>query len=92
MKDQILQLIIIFGSNAVTWFFTRRKYQEEVASQEILNLNSTFEFYKRIISDLEVRVTELNTKLNKMEEEIVSLRAENDELKRQRRVKKYENL
>lgn len=71
---------------------TRRKYAEEVASQEILNLNSTFEFYKKIISDLEVRVTELNQKIDKMEIEIVSLRAENEELKSQRRLKKYTNL
>jgi TolA-binding protein len=87
-KPYIFELIILLVSNGVTWFMTRRKYAEEVASQEILNLNSTFEFYKKIIGDLEVRVTELTQKMEKMEEEITSLRAENSELKRQRKLKR----
>jgi predicted RNase H-like nuclease (RuvC/YqgF family) len=88
-SSNIFEVIILFLTNGFTWFMTRRKYQEEVASQEILNLTSTFEFYKTIISDLQDRVSELNKKIDKMEEEMVTLRAENETLKK---LKKYENL
>jgi hypothetical protein len=83
MNTEILGIITIFVTNAVTWFFSKRKYQEEVASQEILNLNSTFNFYKTIISDLERRVADMQTRMLELEKVIAKLDGENKELKKQ---------
>lgn len=85
MTTEIMAIIAVVVSNATTWFFSKRKYQEEVASQEILNLNSTFNFYKTIIADLERRVGEMQTKMFEMEKIIVKLDTENKELKKQRK-------
>jgi hypothetical protein len=83
MNTEIFSIITIFATNAATWFFSKRKYQEEVASQEILNLNSTFNFYKTIISDLEKRVGDMQTRMVEMEKVIAKLDGENKELKKQ---------
>jgi chromosome segregation ATPase len=83
MNTEIFGIITIFVTNAATWFFSKRKYQEEVASQEILNLNSTFNFYKTIISDLEKRVGDMQTRMVELEKIIAKLDGENKELKKQ---------
>ena len=81
MKEQLIAIVTLILSNGVTWFFSRKKYKEEVQSQEILNLNSTFEFYKTIISDLERRVKDMSEKIDTLERIINKLEVENRELK-----------
>lgn len=38
-------------SSFITWFFTRRKYNTEVDSNEIKNLKDSLEFYEEIVRD-----------------------------------------
>lgn len=35
----------------ITWFFTRRKYNTEVDSNEIKNLKDSLDFYEKIVRD-----------------------------------------
>lgn len=44
-------VITTFVSGFVSWFFTRRKYNTEVNSNEIANLKESLEFYKNIVED-----------------------------------------
>jgi peptidoglycan hydrolase CwlO-like protein len=86
------EVITFFGlilTNIATWFFSRKKLREEVKSQEITNLESTFNFYKTIIGDLENRVDKLQEKLDNMETQIRHLEEENLNLRLQ--LKKYKN-
>lgn len=38
-------------SSFITWFFTRRKYNTEVDSNEIKNLKDSLDFYEEIVRD-----------------------------------------
>lgn len=44
-------LITTIVSGWVSWFFTRRKYNTEVDSDEIENLKKSLEFYENIVKD-----------------------------------------
>lgn len=44
-------LITTIVSGWVSWFFTRRKYNTEVDSDEIENLKKSLEFYESIVKD-----------------------------------------
>ena len=91
MSTEILiALIGIFStiiSGAVSWFFTRRKYNVEVRAGKISNKNSELDFYQRLADDNKLRLEqllkenadlrELNSKLdsrcNRLEERINEL-------------------
>jgi len=79
---ELLTFLGLILSNVVTWFFARKKLHQETKSVEITNLESTFAFYKTIISDLEERVNKLQIKLDQMEEDIHRLEEENLQLKK----------
>jgi hypothetical protein len=44
-------VVTTFISGFVSWFFTRRKYNTEVNSNEIANLKESLDFYKKIVED-----------------------------------------
>jgi peptidoglycan hydrolase CwlO-like protein len=89
VSSELLTFLGLILSNLVTWFFTRKKLKEETKSVEITNLESTFNFYKTIIGDLENRVDKLQEKLDNMENQIRHLEEENLNLKFE--LKKYKN-
>lgn len=43
--------ITTFVGSFVSWFFTRKKYNTEVNSNEIANLKESLDFYKNIVED-----------------------------------------
>ena len=64
-----------------SWFFARKKYNSEVDSQLIKNMNESLEFYKKLSDDNKGRLEEVlkrNDELEKrderLEEEIRQLR------------------
>ena len=44
-------IITTFASGWFSWFFARRKYNSEVDSNEIANLQKSLEFYEDIVRD-----------------------------------------
>lgn len=69
----LIGLLCTIISSAVTFFFTRRKYNAEVNSQQIDNINSSFDVYKKM--------TEETFELQN--EKIQQLQVENSELRKQ---------
>lgn len=60
-------------SSIVTFILTRRKYNTEVDSQQIKNMDESFEIYKKV----------MNESLNTQNEKIALLQRENDSLRKQ---------
>jgi peptidoglycan hydrolase CwlO-like protein len=89
VSTELITFLGLILSNVATWFFARKKLNEETKSVEITNLESTFAFYKTIIGDLEDRVDKLQEKLDLMDEQIQRLEEENLNLKIE--LKKYKN-
>ena len=72
----ILALVGLFctaASSILTFILTRRKYNSEVGSQEIKNIDSSFEVYKKV----------MNESLKAQDMKIAVLEKENDSLRQQ---------
>ena len=71
-------------SGLVTFFFTRRKYNTEVDSQQIKNMGDSFDTYKRMMqSNLEAQKESLEMVIMTQNQKIDMLQKENDSLKAQ---------
>jgi uncharacterized protein YukE len=71
VTTSIVGLFCTLVSSGATFFLTRRKYNSEVKSQEIVNVMNAFEGYKKITEEA----------LKKQADEIAKLKAEIDRLK-----------
>lgn len=70
----IIALLSAVGiSNVITFFLTKRKYITEVDSQQIKNVEDSFELYKKIMTDA----------LKAQDDKIATLQKENDSLRYQ---------
>lgn len=67
-------------SSWFTFFLTKRKYNTEVESQQIQNMNEAFESYKKT---MEANVELLNTKVKLLQEENSDLRSQIASLQKQ---------
>lgn len=71
-------------SGIVTFFFTRRKYNSEVDSQQIKNMGDSFDTYKRMMeSNLEAQKESMEMVIMSQNQRIDLLQKENDSLKSQ---------
>ena len=71
-------------SGIVTFFFTRRKYNSEVDSQQIKNMGDSFDTYKRMMeSNLEAQKEAMEMVIMSQNQKIDLLQKENDSLKSQ---------
>lgn len=69
----ILGLFCTLASSVGTFLLTRRKYNEEVNSQQIENMSKSFDIYKKNMRDT----------LTMQEEKIKQLQVENSDLRKQ---------
>ncbi len=90
MSTEIILSILGVGSNFITWFLTRRKYNAEVDSSTIQNMKASLEFYTKLSDDNKERLEEviavnadlrsrnekLEAKNDKLEEDINKIRNE----------------
>lgn len=75
-------------SGFITFLFTKRKYNSEVESQQIKNLNDAFALYKKTMEDTmasqtkaqETVIQSLNTKVDTLQKENNDLRAQVSQL------------
>ena len=77
----IIALLSVVGiSNVITFFLTKRKYITEVDSQQIKNVEDSFELYKKIMTDA---VRSQDDKIALLQKENDSLRAQVNQLQLQ---------
>ena len=81
MTNEVLLLI----SNAVTgvaaWFVGRKRQQAETDNQVLRNLELSIALYKQIIDDLKEEISQLNIKIQELEGKVDELHKENKKLK-----------
>ena len=78
-------------SSIVTFILTRRKYNTEVDSQQIENMEKSFDAYKKMMEEtldaqkrlMETTVNGLNNKIDTLEKENAFLRQQVDSLRTQ---------
>ena len=71
-------------SGVVTFILTRRKYNTEVESQQIQNMNEAFTLYKRMMEDnLAYQKKVMEETIDSQNKKIESLQKENDTLRKQ---------
>lgn len=73
-------LICTLASSIVTFLLTKRKYDIEVDSQQIENMNKSFDIYKKTMNDT---LAMQNQRIAMQEETIKQLQAENNDLRKQ---------
>lgn len=78
ISTSLIGLFCTIVSSGATFFFTRRKYNSEVKSQEITNVMNAFEGYKKITEEA---LSKQADALKKQAEEIERLKAEINRLK-----------
>ena len=76
----LIGLFCTIVSSVVTFFLTKRKYNTEVDSQQIQNMSSAFETYKKM---MEETVETQNKKIEMLQEENDSLRKQMNQLQLQ---------
>jgi len=52
----IVGMVTAFMSSFTTWLLARRKYNASVDSEEIANLKESLDFYKKIVSDYNIKL------------------------------------
>jgi uncharacterized protein HemX len=71
-------------SSIVTFFLTRRKYNTEVDSQQIRNMNEAFDLYKKTMEEsISSQKERLEETIKFQNSKIDTLQKENDSLKEQ---------
>ena len=93
-SEVIITLVGLFCttvSSIVTFILTRRKYNTEVDSQQIENMEKSFDAYKKMMEEtldaqkrlMETTVNGLNNKIETLEKENTFLRQQVDSLRAQ---------
>lgn len=76
----LIGLFCTLISSAVTFLLTKRKYDIEVDSQQIDNMNKSFDVYKKTMDET---FTMLNNRIAMQDETIKQLQEENNDLRKQ---------
>lgn len=78
-------------SSIITFLLTKKKYNTEVDSQQIDNMNKSFELYKKMMEEalesqertMKATIDAQNTKINELQKENESLRQQINQLQMQ---------
>lgn len=71
-------------SSGVTFFFTRRKYNTEVDSQQIQNMDASFDVYRKMMEEaLSSQKKTMENTIEAQDKKIDMLQKENDSLRAQ---------
>lgn len=76
----LVGLFCTLASSATTFFLTKRKYNVEVDSQQIENMNKSFDGYKKMTEET---LAMQNKKMAMQDEKIKQLQEENNDLRKQ---------
>lgn len=70
-------------SGFITHLITKRKYNQEVKSDEITNLASSLDIYKNLVQDLSDRLNSVDLQVDTLRNDVLRLHKENLELKKE---------
>ncbi len=70
-----------FAASFASWFFTKRKYNSEVETNELDNMHKSLDFYHSLSDDTNQRLKKMQEQNNSLEAQVASLKVENSELK-----------
>ena len=80
----IVGLFCTIVSSVVTFILARRKYNTEVDSQQIKNIEDSFDIYKKMMeNNMAAQKETMETVISSQNQKIESLQKENDSLKEQ---------
>lgn len=87
-------VVTTFVAGFCGWFFTKKKYNSEVKSNDIENMQKTLDFYKKLSDDNTARLEEILEKNQGLTAQVSKLTEENIELKIlvQKQTAQIENL
>lgn len=74
-------ILTTFIGSFASWFFTKKKYNSEVRTNEIDNMQKSLEFYHNLSDDTNQRLEKMQEQNNSLEAQVASLKVENSELK-----------
>jgi len=86
MNDTIILLISNVLTGVAGFFAGKRRSDAETDNQVLRNLELSVNLYKQIIDDLKREIHDLNMQVQKLEDKVESLMAEN------KKLKNYKNL
>lgn len=78
-------------SSLVTWFLSRRKYNEEVESADIKNDHDKLDFYEDLSDDNKQRLKDLIDENRELREENIKIREENAHIRVENAAIRAEN-
>ena len=76
----VVGIITTFASGWTAWFFTRKKYNAEVDSSLLVNLQKSLDFYRNLSDDNKQRLEVMLERNSKLEEEVLDLRKQVNDL------------
>jgi peptidoglycan hydrolase CwlO-like protein len=82
MNETILLLISNVLTGVVGWFVGRRRVNAETDNQVLRNLELSINLYREIIEDLKREIVSLNLKVQELEKKIDVLHEENKDLRK----------
>lgn len=77
----IVGLITTITSSWFSWFLAKKKYNTEVDSALIANMQESLEFYTKLSDDNKIRLDEVLKKNEQLERDNAQLRALNEQLR-----------
>lgn len=80
-------VITTIGSSLGTWLFSKKKYNSEVDSNNIQNMQQALDFYIKISDDYKQR---LQDEIESHNKEVAEIKVENAELKRELKEQRKE--
>lgn len=80
MTSEVILALIAILSNVVTWFLTRKKYNTEVDSNYIKNIEDGLKTYDDIIKHNRDEIKQLITEKNELRKEVDDLRKQVNDL------------
>lgn len=76
----VIGIITTFASGWTAWFFTRKKYNAEVDSSLLENLQKSLDFYRNLSDDNRQRLETMLERNSKLEEEVLDLKKQVNDL------------
>lgn len=86
MTDQIIMILTNVITGVSAWFIGRRRMSAETDNQVLRNLELSVSLYKDIIESLKKEIHDLNIKIQELETKIDQLHRENKALKKKTNI------
>jgi len=80
LLSPIIQILMLFFTALITWFFSRSRYKMDLKSSGIDNEIKSADYYRSLLDDMALRLDNAISELMKLEDRFVKLMQTNREL------------